>query len=224
MKKVFIAVLLCLVFSFNSFAEQLPTEESLIAVWEEIQKNDPNNIMFEEIKDKEYKINNKKIPFEGILKIKDVIVDETMPIGQNDYVMGTVDVELVGVSQEFINKNARRYYNWARNNNLYYDIGAKKWINMQEFQKLLTEKQDKMFGIFSFVSNYFYIMLLIILIVFLVYFSRKQKKIIIKSLDQQAQAMTRMKKALELSEKSVELNQETNEILKDILDELKKSK
>ena len=51
MKKVFIAVLLCLVFSFVAIAEQLPTEESLIAAWEEIQKSDPNNIKFEKIKD-----------------------------------------------------------------------------------------------------------------------------------------------------------------------------
>lgn len=222
MKKVFIAVLLCLVFSFVAIAEQLPTEESLIAAWEEIQKSDPNNIKFEKIKDEEYKINNNKIPFEGILKINSADIDDLM--GNNEYIMGVIEAELVGLSSDFIEKNSRRYYIWARNNNLYYDKNAKKWITMQEYQKALIEKQDKMFGIFSFFSSYFYILLLIILLVFLVYFSRKQKKVINKSLEQQAQAIAQVNKSLELSEKSIELNRETNEILKDILDELKKSK
>lgn len=95
---------------------------------------------------------------------------------------------------------------------------------MQEFQKALTEKQDKMMGIFSFVSNYLFIILLIIIIIYTVYSFRKQKNIINKSLEQQAQVIAQVNKSLELGEKSVELNQETNEILKDILDELKKSK
>lgn len=223
MKKVFIAVLLCLVFSFVGFAQQLPTEESLIAAWEEIQKNDPNNIKFEKIKNKEYKISNNKIPFEGILKINSADIDDGM-MGNNEYLMGVIEAELVGLSNEFIEKNSRRYYGWARNNNLYYDKNAKKWITMQEFQKALTEKQDKMFGIFSFVSNYLFIFLLIIIIIYTVYFTRKQKKAIDKSMEWQTSAMTQMNKSLELGEKSVELNQETNEILKDILDELKKSK
>jgi uncharacterized membrane protein len=223
MKKVFIAVLLCLVFSFFGFAEQLPTEESLIAAWEEIQKNHPNNSKFEKIKDKEYKIKNNKIPFEGILKINSADIEDVM-MGNNDYLMGVVEAELVGLSSDFIEKNSRRYYIWARNNNLYYDRNAKKWINMQEFQKALTEKQDKMFGFFSFVSNYFLIIVLVIFIIFIVYFSRKQKKVINTSMEQQAQAMAQVKKSLEMGEKSLELNQETNEILKGILDELKKSK
>lgn len=223
MKKVFIAVLLCLVFSFVGFAEQLPTEESLIAAWEEIQKNDPNNIKFEKIKDKEYRINNNKIPFEGILKINSADIEDSM-MGDNEYLMGIVDAELVGLSSDFIEKNSRRYYGWARNNNLYYDKNKNKWITVQEFHKVLTENQDKVMGIFSFVSNYLFIILLIFIIISAVYFSRKQKKVINKSFEQQAQVIAQVNKSLELGEKSVELNQETNEILKDILDELKKSK
>jgi len=103
MKKVFIAVLLCLVFSFVGFAEQLPTEESLIAAWEEIQKNDSNNTKFEKIKDKEYKIKNNKIPFEGILKINSADIEDVM-MGNNDYLMGVVEAELVGLSSDFIEK------------------------------------------------------------------------------------------------------------------------
>lgn len=228
MKKVFFVVLFCFIFCSFGHAAETPTEDSLIKTWENIQKNDSNTVTFEKINDRHYKFSNKLFPFDGELKIKDVTIDSTMMVGNSDnFMMGIIDVEFEKMPKDFIQQHSRKYYMWAMNNNLYYDKKAGKWLSSKEFQTVMMKMQKEMLrpsSLSSFFSDYFVIIALLIVSGFLLYFTRNYKSTVKNSLQRQDDAITRVNKTIELSEKSIAVGEETNKILKDILSTLKDKK
>jgi hypothetical protein len=228
MKKIFFAVLFCFMFSVSPYASETPTEDSLIKTWENIQKNDPNTVTFEKINDRHYKLSNKHFPFDGELKIKDVTIDSTIMVGNSDnFIMGIIDVEFEKMPKDFIQQHSRKYYMWAMNNNLYYDKKAGKWLSSKEFQTAMMKMQKEMSRpslLSSFFSDYFLIIALLIVSVFLIYFTRHYKRTVKNSFQRQDEAITRVNKSIELSERGIMLGEETNKILKDILSTLKDKK
>lgn len=106
-----------------------PTGESLIQAWEKIQKSDPKVVAFEKLGDNHYKFKTDYFPFDGELRIKGVIMDDVGTRQENDYIFGTVQVELVGLPANFLQQYSYNYSVWSRNNTLFYDKKAGNWIS-----------------------------------------------------------------------------------------------
>jgi hypothetical protein len=116
---------------------------------------------------------------------------------------------------------------WAMNNNLYYDKKAGKWLSSREFQAAMMKIQKEMSRpslLTSFFSEYFLIIAFLLLLVFIMYFARNYKTTVKNSFQRQDEAVARVNKSIELSERGILLGEETNKILKDILNILKDKK
>jgi hypothetical protein len=223
MKKIYFVFLFCFIFCSFIHAAETPSEDSLIKAWETMQKNDPNNVTFQKIKDRHYKFSNKLFPFNGVLKIKDVTIDSAVTFGNPDnYIMGIIDVELEKMSKDFIQLHSRKYYMWARNNNLCYDKKAGKWLSTQECQAAMAKIQQKMANPSSpFFSINILIIAFLVVMAYIIYVARHYKTAVKTSLQKQAEAIAQSNRSLELSEKAIAVGKESNKILSDILNTLK---
>lgn len=224
MKKILFALVLIFLFYSLVHALEIPTEDSLIKAWETIQKSDSNTITFEKIKDRHYKYSNKLFPFNGDLKIKDVTIDSVIMAGNSDnFIMGIIDIELEQMPKNFIRQHSHKYYMWARNNNLYYDRKAGKWLSSQEFQAAMAKIQRDMAKPASsfLLSLNVLIIVLFIVMVYITYVARHYKKALKISLQKQAEAVAQSNKSLEISAKALAMEEDSNKILKDILNTLK---
>jgi len=134
-----ITLFLCLALSPLLFAAEQPTETSLIEAWEVLQKSDPNIATFEKISDRSYKFKTTLFPFDGKLIISNVMIYnmgmESLPY--KDFMEGSLKIELVGFPKELLQKYVYQYYIWARNNTLYYDKKAEKWISSHDFREII---------------------------------------------------------------------------------------
>lgn len=236
MKKFILPFLLCLAMASSVCAAEKPSEESLIKAWEQVQKSNPAIVTFEKIADRQYKFKTTLFPFDGELKINDATIDASMMAGPyTNFTMAVLDVELVGLPKEIIQKN-RKYAIWARSNMLYYDKKADKWLTFEEFQAEITKINNapSSSGLFS---NYILLAALILALVYVLNFLRKNRQAVKTSLDRQAESIAKVnesiemskkgyqlsEKSIQLSEKSIQLTEETNKLLNEILAALKKS-
>lgn len=219
MTKIILTLLLCLFSVSLLAAAEKPSEESLIKAWEQIQKSNPDTVMFEKIEDRRYKFKTTFIPFDGELKIKDATIDAGMMMGPyQNYIMSVLDVELVGVPRESLIKN-RKYFIWASSGTLYYDKHAGKWLTIEEFQNEVTKMHNA-----SSSSNlliYILIVFLILSLAFVYNFLRKYRQVVKTSLERQSDSIAKVDESIALTEKGIQLCEETNKLLKDILTELK---
>lgn len=223
-KEFVLLSLFSLIFSSLVSAEkqiEKPSEESLVQAWELIQKNDPDTISFERIENRLYKFNNKKLNYNGKLKIKDAFIDVSM-LGygyEKDFVIGNIEIELVDISEAPHDlKKAplypeaiygRRYSVWAVNNNLYYDLKTKKWISFNEYQGIQQKKYSYLSNpLLSFILSNLFWVVLVVLFVSLVGISAGKQK-------------SHIRKALQLGQESLKMNEEANKLLKEILEVLK---
>jgi hypothetical protein len=138
MRKIILSLLFCFAMSTLLFAIEKPDEASLIKAWEEIQKTDPNTVTFEKIEDGLYKYKTKFFPFDGKLKIYDATIDNEEINGFN---MGELVVELIKAPNNFYEKYRLKYSIWGRNNTLYYDKKAGRWLSPQEYRSFLAAKK-----------------------------------------------------------------------------------
>ena len=223
MKKIILVVLICLAANSLLIASENPTEESLIKAWEELQKKDPNTVAFDKIEDRRYKFKTSLLPFDGELKINDATIDDLGEGLYQNIMVGFLDVELVGLSKEFIQRYNRKYSMWARNNVLYYDKKVEKWLSPREYQSVITKTMERKTSPCSnLLSNYgiFIVLVFVIFaIVYLLYFYRKLQK---TALQKQGEAIARVERSIKLSEEATQLGEETNKILKEILEGLKR--
>lgn len=122
-----------------------PSKESLLAAWEQMQKDDSYTVAFEKTKEQGiYNFETTIFPFKGKLKVLNELIeknpayyygdfrdyDKKLPDG--DYI-GIVEVELLGVAKEFAGKFRYSYETWERGNALYYHADAKKWYTHREW-------------------------------------------------------------------------------------------
>jgi hypothetical protein len=221
MKKIILPILLCLSMVSLLGAAEKPSEESLIKAWEQIQRSDPAAVTFDKISDRRYKFKTTLIPFDGELKINDATIDVTLMMGPyNNFIIAVMDVELVDLPKEAMQKN-RKYAIWARSNTLYYDKKAGKWLTLEEFQAEVAKINNSSSST-SLFSNYILLAVLILALVYVLNFLRKNRQAVKTSLEKQADSIAKIDKSIVLSEKGIQLSEETNQLLKEILTTLKK--
>jgi hypothetical protein len=236
MKKIVLFLLLCLVMTSVVVAADKPSEESLIRAWEQVQKNNPATVTFDKIADRRYKFKTTLFPFDGELKINDTTIDVGTTMGPySNFIMAVLDIELVGLPQDIMQRN-RKYSIWARSNMHYYDKKADKWLTFEEFQAEVAKSANasSSSGLFS---NYILLAALILALVYVLNFLRKNRQDVKTSLDRQADSIAKVNESIEMSkkfyqlseksfqmsEKSIQLSEETNKLLNEILAALKKS-
>ena len=219
-KNVILFSFLSLLFVSATICAQ-PTEKGLILKWENIQRTDPKTKLFEKIEERLYKFKTEQFPFDGELRILNVIIDDRMSDFEYGYIMGIIEVELVDLPEDFHMKYSQSYGLWAQNNTLYYDDKTNEWLSSKEYFAKTAEQAEKYpiwtGSLWSFADPV--LIILVIFLIILLLFSRKAQKVNKKYMDS---ALESTRESLEISQKALTLSEESNKILKEILEVLKK--
>ena len=136
-----IFVIMSLLFLFiPTILFAVPTEKSLIEAWESFQKQDPKNLIFEKISKNRYRFKTERFPFDGELKILNVTVDEQISGFEGGFILGVVEIELINLPKDFLEKYSYSYSAWIQDNILYYDTEEEKWLSDDEYYGRMKEK------------------------------------------------------------------------------------
>ncbi|MBN2363948.1 hypothetical protein JXL83_07435 [candidate division WOR-3 bacterium] len=198
-----------------------PEEKALLSSWEEYQKSNPKTVVFEKVSEMTYEFKTELFPFDGIVKVLNVVIDEDMPSNEG-YKVGFIETELVGVPEDFFEKHYYSYSIWQRDNTLYFSDETDSWIRLSDLSVQCNScayPVQPLTSFFSVLSALFpvVVMIGILLIVFVLSMVIQKKNS--KYMEYARKATQR---SLEIAEKSIVLNEENNVILKEILEEIKK--
>jgi hypothetical protein len=195
------------------------TEESLIEAWENVQREDPETIVFEKLSPGSYHFKTERFPFDGELKVLNVTIDERMGDYDYGFIMGVVEVELVGLTEDILEKYYYSYSAWMQKNMLYYDEEKEEWLSAKEYYSRIKEKipSGYLMDFFNYAPSviFFFFLLILLIIVFII--QRKNKKYL-----DFAQGLN--VRQMEIAEESHKLAKKNHKLLSDILKELKKKK
>jgi hypothetical protein len=201
-----------------------PDEASLVAAWEAALRADPTTEVLLKTAEKTYHFKTKLFPFDGELRVLNALIqdygdEESMP----GFATGSVEVELVGFTQEQMTRYARSYAYWYQLHTLFFDHRAERWLTAKEYRSAAMAKFPGA-GRNSFVAwlgqNYF-LLILVLLALFLWWLTKKSGRQVKSALARQDEAMEITRRSIALSEKAVQLNEEANRLLQEILRELK---
>ena len=224
MKRIIAASLISLVVNLTflaSLSNAQPTEESLIQKWEQIQKSDPKTITFTKLADHRYKFKTERFPFDGVLKVKDATVDEGEVGFAGEFVVGIVEIELVGVPSKFIEQYGRKYSIWSRNNRLYYDKKSETWRTPREFQSIMIKKAEAQTKSTWGVVDFAIIVLVIVGLAIVWKIAQRYGRDSKTALHRQSEVLDRYEVSIQQSERGLQLAEEANKLLKEILEQLK---
>lgn len=219
-----IILVLILLFSTPSLvlSANEPTEESLIKAWEKTLSSNQHTILLKKLSSNLYEYETNLFPYKGQLKVNGAKID---PYFQGEYGSlraGGVNAELVDLSEEMRQKYRGQYGEWFQNNHLIYDMNKGKWITLFEYTELENHQNTGNFmGLFTTEKIG---VIILVLIVYLFFFIRKTKENASLALKRQATSMEQIEKSIELEEKKLQTSVETNQLLKEILNELKSNK
>jgi len=193
------------IFAYSSvFAK--PTEEGLLEAWKNLQKNDPKTIVFEKAGENLYRFKTEKFPFDGKLKVLNLVIDDRMSDLEYGYIMGIVEVELVDLPEDFVNKHPYSYSMWAQDNTLYFDGESDRWLNGKEWNAKRGDLLNVPPGIFAnflyYGTTVIYLAFMAILFIILMKTHKKNKEY------------------MNIAQKSLTLSEESNKILKRLLEKL----
>lgn len=182
-----------------------PTKESLLKAWEALQKNDPETVLFEKLEKDRYNFKTNWFPFDGELQVINVSIQEQAS-DYGEHVWGVVEVALKDIPMDFFEKHGHSYLMWKEGSVLHFQEEAKRWVTTAEYYAGKRKKTGHLLEvILGYVYSYSYI-LLTILIIGMIFSWRKVHKMTKKNI-----------------QRSLALSEETNRLLKEILDALKKS-
>lgn len=207
-------------------------KEHFLKSWEEIQSKSGAFETFTKVSDSEYNIKFKSIPYEGTLVILASDVQDNPSYSDSDGFgkMGYVEVDLPGAPADLTEKYSRTYYKWAQSNTLYYNSKTATWVDATEYSKSFKNKEGGIgFKLWTSIFEYWSYILILIMLYFLwstIVNNHRTKK----ALKNQEEAI---RKSLEISEQSLQIqsqaiqsgresHQKTNELLAEILEELRK--
>jgi hypothetical protein len=198
-----------------------PTGESLIQAWEKIQKSDPKVLNLEKLGDNHYKFKTDHFPFDGELRIKGVIMDDVGTKHDTEFIFGTIQTELIGLPVNILHQYSYNYSTWSRNNTLYYDKKDGNWISSKQFQDAMTNRPAKRYQSNWGISDLAIIALAVVGIIIILRIFQKNKAYMKTALKKQDEGLVKYDLAVQQSEKTLQQGEETNKLLKDILEVLK---
>jgi hypothetical protein len=204
-----------------------PDENSLLSAWEAALQSDESTEILQRTADRSYRFKTRLFPFDGELKVLNVLIQD---FGDEEYVpgfaTGSVEVELVGFSQEQMTRYARSYSYWYQIHSLFFDFKEGRWLTAREYRVVAMARNPLPGGspVMSWLAQNYFLLIMALLAVFLWWLAKKSKRQLSSAMTQQNEAMDLTRRSFALSEKAVQLNEEANLLLKEILQELKNRK
>lgn len=223
-------ILVLLAVSLSGTAQEplaKPDENSLLSAWEAALQKEESTEILEKTADRSYHFKTELFPFDGELKVLNVLIED---FGDGEYApgfaSGSVEVELVGFSQEQMTRYARSYSYWYQLNTLFFDFKEGRWLTAREYRLVAFARNPLRGGspLMSWLARNYYLLILALLALFLWWVSKKSGRQVKSALAHQDEAMEITRRSIALSEKSLQLNEEANQLLKEILQELKNGK
>ncbi|HTT32984.1 MAG TPA: hypothetical protein VMH48_05235 [Methylomirabilota bacterium] len=204
------------------------TEAGLLSTWEQAQKSDPNTVKFEKVKDREYHFATKRFPFDGELLVRNVVIEDYPAVNQDGVSMGTVEVELQGVGEEFHRTFAMSYGQWSMSNTLYWVPKTQKWLTSEQYFKQVRDRvpvQTYWPALLNFSWLGFFVVILGVLVFSLWRYNSK-----IKVINQRSERTLQIserngqiaERNAQIFEQSLKLQEQNNKVFGEILEELRK--
>lgn len=193
-----------------------PSNESLIAAWEKVQRGDPEVQLLEKRGSGRYRLETSHFDYAGPAEITDIAIDP-MP-GFEAGALGVIHVELPALSQEARRQRAHSLGIWQRNNTLYWSETEGRWLDSNEWGRRVQNEYGNawLWGI-----DWFWILFLVIFAAVLWWTTRKANRQMEKGLSANEDALEGQRRAMELTETSLRLHEETNALLREIRDGLR---
>lgn len=198
------------------------TQDSLIDAWEKAQRADPTCRLLEKVSDNRYRYATTRFPYEGELVLLNTVLDDGMEeVDEDGWIVGTVEVELVGLPADFPVRYSRSYGSWMQSHTLYFDRELGRWLTSGEFRGRLAARVRRQTGALSVLGNALWILIPVALVAFLWFAGRKASRQVNTAQALQERAMAEQQVGLRLAQRAVELNEEANRLLAEIRDLLR---
>lgn len=236
MKKVALLIILSFVAPVTAATDAQPDRDSLIESWEAHVRMLPGTVSLEATGDDTYALEDTDLPYEGELKLIGALVRPAESAGfETDFShIGMIDFELVDMPPERLTSQV--YYYWlADRQMMHYSASDQQWVNTAAYQASLSDMytSDYSWGPLSFMLNYGIWVLLIALTLFVFFaFSRQARKarslmdetaaINQRASDNLDRAQSMQDEVLAIARETRDLQSENNEILKQMLEALKR--
>ena len=229
-----IILFLCTILMNPALAE--PDKGSLIDAWETYIRSLPGTVRLETIGDGVYQYEDTDLPYNGKLEIVGALVRSSETAGyETDFThLGMVDFKLQDMPEE--RSSSQVYYYWvADRQTLHFSKAEQRWVDPATVQATYADYfgGPESFGALSFMLNYgIWVLLLGLLIFLFVSIGKQSKKARVlmdesASINQQAsgnldRAEKMQDEVLAIARESRDLHIESNKLLKDVLDTLKR--
>jgi hypothetical protein len=204
------------------------SEEALLAAWEQAQKTDPSTIKFEKVKDRQYHFATKRFPFDGDLLVRNAVVEDFSAVNQDGISMGTIEVELQGVTEDFYRTYARSYTQWTTANTLYWNPKTQQWLTSEKYFQQVRARIPAL-AVWPALMGFGWLGILVLIFAFLLFslFRYNGKlKIINQRSERTLQISERngqiAERNAQIFEQSFKLQQENAKVFQEMLTELKK--
>jgi hypothetical protein len=210
--------------------------ESLLEAWEAHVVSLPGTARLEAVGDGVYKFEDTDLPYTGELRIVGALVRPTESAGYETGFShtGMVDFTLADLPAERLSSQV--YYYWlADRQSLHYSETEQRWVDTATFQNSFTDlySNDASFSALTFMLNYGIWIILIGLLVFAFIAvgrqTRKAQSLMDDSADINEKARQNIDRAeglqdelLAIARETRDLQSDNNDLLKQILDALKK--
>lgn len=187
------------------------TEETLLREWESVQKRDPRVEKFEKTHERVYRFKTSRFPFDGELKVLNVVLDPTTYRQEYGVSTGIVEIELVGWPEEMQRKYYQSHRSWCELNSFVFDPTRSHWVLWRDFRWSPLSQN-------SFWREWLVPVVGLGILLIVVYWSalitRKQR------LYMQA-AIESMNQSIALQKKGIEIGESSNKLLLEIRDAMK---
>lgn len=114
-------------------AAQSDRHEALLSAWERVIQSDPATARFEKIEPRRYRFRSTLFPFDGEVRVLNVLIDDTFAASDTSFQPGSIEVEFVGLPDATRQKYALSIAHWQKNSFLYFDQSSAKWLSTREF-------------------------------------------------------------------------------------------
>jgi len=210
--------------------------ESLLEAWEAHVASLPGTARLEAVGDGVYKFEDTDLPYAGELRIVGALVRPTESAGYETGFShtGMVDFTLADLPAERLSSQV--YYYWLTDRqSLHYSETEQRWVDTATFQNSFTDlySNDASFSALTFMLNYGIWIILIGLLVFAFIAvgrqTRKAQSLMDDSADINEKARQNIDRAeglqdelLAIARETRDLQSDNNDLLKQVLDALKK--
>lgn len=230
----FLVLLLGTFMTQGALAE--PDKDSLIEAWEARIEALPSTVLLEPIDEGLYRFRDTDLPYDGELKLVGALV---RPIDTAGYdtgfsFQGMVDFQLTDMPAERMSSQV--FYYWLNDRQtLHYSDAEQRWVDTAAYQASISEIYGGItsYGPLSFMLNYGIWVFLVALIIFVFVAAGRQAKKARSLMDDSAAINQKVRENIDraaalqdtvlgIAQETRDLQAENNELLKQMLDALRK--